>query len=234
MTLVDPTATVGYAFGEKLTSADMTTIATQQPDAWDIVNGGTYTTTGVSVVNATGGDIDITGNVEWQNTDLPLLESRTYDYAQTLLPAWSFSDRWSRASSEGVSWNQSDDLPTATLIIPLTHLPYLASITQMELYLDGNAHSDLPTVMPTLRLKQVDTTTGVISVLETQADTSNLATYNTYHAITMTVSPGILIDGTQALYAHLAGETAFSAPDIGKLVCHHLVVTCDCTKVAPG
>lgn len=42
MTLSDPTSGAGYAFGEQLTSAHMTTIATQQPDALDIVNGGTY------------------------------------------------------------------------------------------------------------------------------------------------------------------------------------------------
>ena len=43
MTLLDPTLGVGYAFGEKLPSTHMTTIATQQPRALDIVNGGTYT-----------------------------------------------------------------------------------------------------------------------------------------------------------------------------------------------
>lgn len=43
MALVDPTGGVGYAFGQKLPSTHMTTIATQQPNAIDGVNGGTYT-----------------------------------------------------------------------------------------------------------------------------------------------------------------------------------------------
>lgn len=43
MTLVDPTGGVGYSFGQKLSSTDMTTIATQQPNALDATNGGTYT-----------------------------------------------------------------------------------------------------------------------------------------------------------------------------------------------
>jgi len=46
MTLVDPTGGLGYAFGQKLPSTHMTTIATQQPFALDIINGGTYVNTG--------------------------------------------------------------------------------------------------------------------------------------------------------------------------------------------
>lgn len=51
MTLVDPTSGVGYAFGEVLPSAHMTTIANNQPDAIDGVLGGAYTATGQIVVN---------------------------------------------------------------------------------------------------------------------------------------------------------------------------------------
>lgn len=43
MSLTDPTSGIGYAFGAKLPSSHMTTIATQQPNALDYVNGGTYT-----------------------------------------------------------------------------------------------------------------------------------------------------------------------------------------------
>jgi len=43
MTLIDPTGGLGYSFGQKLPSTHMTTIATQQPNAIDGVNGGTYT-----------------------------------------------------------------------------------------------------------------------------------------------------------------------------------------------
>lgn len=43
MTLVDPTSGLGYSFGQKLPSTHMTTVATQQPNAIDGVNGGTYT-----------------------------------------------------------------------------------------------------------------------------------------------------------------------------------------------
>ena len=46
MTLVDPSGGLGYAFGQKLPSTHMTTIATQQPYALDIINGGTYVNTG--------------------------------------------------------------------------------------------------------------------------------------------------------------------------------------------
>jgi len=51
MTLLDPTLGVGYAFGEKLPSTHMTTIATQQPRALDIVNGGPYVQSGQLVID---------------------------------------------------------------------------------------------------------------------------------------------------------------------------------------
>jgi len=54
VTLVDPTTGVGYAFGEILPSAHMTTIASQQPDALDAINGGTYVQT--AAIAVTGDD----------------------------------------------------------------------------------------------------------------------------------------------------------------------------------
>ena len=50
MTLLDPTLGVGYAFGEKLPSTHMTTIATQQPRALDVINGGSYVQGGAGVI----------------------------------------------------------------------------------------------------------------------------------------------------------------------------------------
>ena len=61
MTLLDPTLGVGYAFGEKLPSTHMTTIATQQPRALDIVSGGSYTQAGQSILDGEalkGGGVD--------------------------------------------------------------------------------------------------------------------------------------------------------------------------------
>src|SRR5262245_57714111 len=42
MPLSDPTSGAGYAFGQKLPSSHMTTIATQQVRALDVINGGSY------------------------------------------------------------------------------------------------------------------------------------------------------------------------------------------------
>lgn len=50
MTLSDPTSGAGYAYGAKLPSTHMTTIATQQVRALDIVSGGTYTCVGAVTV----------------------------------------------------------------------------------------------------------------------------------------------------------------------------------------
>lgn len=49
MAFTDPTSGVGYAFGEVLPSADMTTIATQQPGALDVIGGGTYSALGANI-----------------------------------------------------------------------------------------------------------------------------------------------------------------------------------------
>lgn len=45
MSLVDPTSGIGYAYGEVLPSADVTTVFTQQQDALDGAGGGAYTLT---------------------------------------------------------------------------------------------------------------------------------------------------------------------------------------------
>lgn len=50
MTLLDPTLGVGYAFGEKLPSTHMTSIATQQPRALDAIDGGAYVMGGTGVL----------------------------------------------------------------------------------------------------------------------------------------------------------------------------------------
>lgn len=55
MTATDPTSGAGYAFGEVLTSAHMTTIANQQPNLLDAIGGGSYTLgTNLTWTTATG------------------------------------------------------------------------------------------------------------------------------------------------------------------------------------
>jgi len=55
MSLSDPTSGAGYAFGEKLPSTDMTTIATQQDRALDIIDGGSFANdANVTITAATG------------------------------------------------------------------------------------------------------------------------------------------------------------------------------------
>lgn len=87
MSLSDPTSGVGYAFGAKLPSTHMTTIATQQPRALDYVNGGTYTcvnaltTTNSSTLTQTfNGDVTKTYNQVSDNTYDDIVD-RTYNAA---------------------------------------------------------------------------------------------------------------------------------------------------------
>lgn len=246
MTFIDPTSGIGYAFGEILTSADMTTITLQQPRAWDIINGGTFTTTGISTINAPAGGriIFSTGDVqfgvgvgEWQSGALPTITSRTFIYSQSMITATANLDRWSRVfTGLAESWLQTTDLPTATLDLALIHLPNQGTITEINMYIDGVAHNQLPTTLPTLRLREMDPDTGLVTTLETQVDpTSTVGAYNTYHPITMTVSPAITIDGSnRVLFCQLSGEDAAVGADVGKLLAKTLTVTCTCTEIAPG
>lgn len=54
MTLSDPTSGSGWSFGEVLASADLNTIALQQPDALDGAAGGSYTPSSAITVNGSG------------------------------------------------------------------------------------------------------------------------------------------------------------------------------------
>lgn len=55
MTLVDPKSGVAYAFGEKLPSAHVNTVWAQQPNALDLVGGGTWSSLAADVIiNGTG------------------------------------------------------------------------------------------------------------------------------------------------------------------------------------
>ncbi len=72
MALTDPTSGAGYAFGQVLTSAHMTTIATQLPDAIDGAAGGTYTPTADIVIDDSSG-----GGLEFAAGDWPKVTSRT-------------------------------------------------------------------------------------------------------------------------------------------------------------
>lgn len=74
--LTDPTGGIGYLNGEVLPSADMTTIATQQPNALDVVNGGNYDNEANIVIN-NGGTVKLLG----------LAGMKLYLYQDTVLVA---------------------------------------------------------------------------------------------------------------------------------------------------
>ncbi len=60
--LIDPTAGVGYAFGQKFPSADATTIVLTLPKALDAIQGGAY-----SMLSGADGD----GTIEFDGTAVP-------------------------------------------------------------------------------------------------------------------------------------------------------------------
>lgn len=123
MTLVDPTGGLGYSYGQKLPSTHMSTLVTQQPNALDIVNGGTYE------LISSGSNLEITYNRDVEHTyneDLTITaglatsvsvltpSGSTSVNAPTIAwtsanSSWLFAD-WTVAATGRISFDSNEDL----------------------------------------------------------------------------------------------------------------------------
>lgn len=100
MTLIDPKGGVPYAFGEILPSAHMTTIASQQPRALDVVQGGIYANAGPVVINPD----DIFNPEDW-TFEIPIVANggikKTVEHDVLLSTASQYACRLSDADTPG-------------------------------------------------------------------------------------------------------------------------------------
>lgn len=180
MSLTDPKSGVGYAFGEKLSSAHVNTVWAQQVRALDAVNGGTYALGSDVVLNGagifkfnhvelkSGGSSSIDHNVtvndgkdvSWAGTsNLPKLGARTYTIGQPLVVAdipavgWFFQTTGTAAGR----WVNNDVALARSIWFVLTKLPNLTTLQKVRVFLDGDAGGvahggSLPATLPDVTL----------------------------------------------------------------------------------
>ena len=235
MTLVDPTSAAGYAFGAKLPAADMTTIATQQPDAVDGVNGGTY-----------AGDFTLNGTITMGLVFT--LTATTLAYPQAIGAGQqheSSNNNWWEITDDGtygMVWLQANITGSRQIVIPFTNLPRGGELKTVSCYIDGgSAHGALPANLPVLTVYSRLISTGVVTSIGTVTDApADVTAYEAYHilgavggATPLTVTASHSHDGTKEFFAVIDGESGGnSAAD--ELMIVALSVSLECTSIAPG
>lgn len=244
MSLTDPTSGVGYAFGERLSSAHMTTLATQQPRALDATSGGTYAPTALIRLNSgSGGNVELgTGfSFKWAGTgssDLPQLGARTIARTIVVAPFANASSRWSYDFVRQL-WVQSDITSAGQLVIPFTPQIDRATLDRVEVIVDGNGggtgHGALPAVMPTAQLWFNTTAAAATSVGSGTDGSASVAAYEVAHAVV--IGPGlahqILHSNGRNYFLTVTGEaganSVANALALCQITAHYIV-----TEVTPG
>jgi hypothetical protein len=233
MTLTDPTGGVGYAYGAKLPSTDMTTIATQQPDAVDGSAGGTY-----------AANITFNGTLTLANE--PNLTAATYSFEQPLTAARDEQDwqgYWRYGNATGATaynaiWWQNNVANQYILHIPFVNLPHKCELKTVSCYISGDAQTTarggaLPT-LPIITVYAKTISTGLSASIGTKTDNpADLTAYKAYHILGQTalsLTAGQYHDGTKSYYAEIQGEDG--VPDALGVI--SLVVSVECTSIYPG
>jgi hypothetical protein len=208
----------------------MTTVATQQPDAVDGVNGGTY--------NA---NISFTGTHTHSN--VLTLVSTDFTYVQPMHAAEPnrHTQNWWEIQVHGTygyCWELLNVGAAYDLVIPLTFLPNQGELKSVTCYIDGgDAKGVVPGSYPILTVYERPISTGVEASLATVTDNpGGLAAYKLYHALgqgALSIPAGNDIDGTTEYYAVVTGDTGGGAAANDFWVVA-LVVTVTCTSIAPG
>lgn len=191
MTLVDPTAGLGYSFGQKLPSTHMTTIAANQPKAVDGDGGGTWTPSAPIILN--GADaLQLTGNLQLGGkvnyTSRTITRSQPYSMVKndTLSPAgWVFT-----ITGAGLSWFHNSNVAFNSSIHWLQRLVHNSTIASVKVYVQGATHpGSLPTARNTFELIKYNA--GVFAaatVIGTLADNSAKATYESFHELVIPIT----------------------------------------------
>lgn len=249
MALTDPTGGTGYAVGQKLPSAHMTTLATQAPRGLDAVNGGTYACDGAITVNNAGSGSITYGsslNVTWTGTsNLPKLGSRTYLRAQPLIinyttvggagagiPDWIYSGT---AGEEGAILHNFayTTASEAFFYLPLTNLIDKATLTRIDLQVDPGGHGSDPARKIKAGLYKLDATGAGLIGSVTEDDLTG-ASYDANHIFDITGYTEAIDQTTDGCTYYLkilgeGGANAINGTLIRRCFCYFTV-----TQVTPG
>jgi hypothetical protein len=195
MTLIDPTGGLGYSFGQKLPSTHMTTIATQQPNAIDGVNGGTYTPGAPVILNGASA-LQLGGKLKYT--------SRTVTRTQPLIPQVISTANWNWAASGGLLYWTNGTLATGCQI-ELTSLAHNSSMTALRViykgFGSGGARMALPGNKPSFALFKIDTSSVYTVVGASTSDTAaTVAAYEASHSVSINIGGSFTVDSTQYRY----------------------------------
>lgn len=239
--LTDPTAGAGYAFGQTLPSAHMTTIATQQPDAVDGRLGGTYQLANALTIADNGGSVVLGTTVEFANADYPILSSRSLSRRQPFMMVLNAASRWAFAA--GLHWFQTDVSSGGPLILALPRLIDSSSLVSVTVRMHGSLHGspngDFPATMPELVLARgTDTDTGdTLASKSLSAATdfaSTLGNYNDAWNVVLTPASPVAIDMStgREIYVAISGEAGANAA--AGLAVLGVTATFTVTRIRPG
>lgn len=201
MTLIDPTSGLGYAFGQKLPSTHMTTIATQQPNAIDGAGGGAYAPATPIVINGASA-LNLGGQLKYAPRTLGRVQPLVMA-ARTSLNNW----RWSPAPVVGYDWLHDNSLGTACQH-EFTRLAHNSVLDRILVRFKGAAHGAFwpPAQLSQYALYRVDLS-GTATIIGTViTDASNQATFETSHQTIVANGTGHVIDLT--LYRYILVVTA--------------------------
>lgn len=208
--------TLGWGFGEKLTSAQMNTL-----------------------------DIDHSNAVD-KRVGAQEIDSHTVQRVQPLIPMagntgtdFAVPGKWFWEDSS-LMWRATDPTTgTSSITVPLTNIPDKSTLTVVRFYIKGTGYTNLPSPdMPLFQLRYLDASGVVQSPAPGSVDDgASLGTFNTFHEITYTVTGGLAIDLTTTprdLYARMIYSSTGSAGAgrefrLGRIECDFTI-----TRLTPG
>jgi hypothetical protein len=202
---IDVSDSNGFGFGNIVVKG-----TTQQKGALDI--------TGPTLDIAAGTVMTLKGG------NLPILQPVGRTYPQPIECARDGNDgpdphSWKfvgTGSTYGRHW-RCGFASAFSLFIPLTKMPRGADITLVHVWVDGNgagfSHAALPAFMPSFALQKLVLDTGVVSTVGTATDTSvNLANYELYHSINLSVADGVApVNDNTAYWLRFTPESGANA-----------------------
>lgn len=174
-------------------------------------------------------------------TNLPKLGTRLYAYPQSLEDVREQLNATNWELFNTVAYGtilRQTAISTALIVKGVSRLPKGSWITQIKLTLDGIGagigHGALPASLPEFTLQKRDITTGTPTNVATATDASaNLAAYEQFHTLTMTLSDHDAdVDEDTSYKVLIKGETGANAVP-NALAVIDLQVLCTCEQISP-